>query len=115
MKKVGAKQCDDRISSCQLQFQKQDIGHILCHKIRVLCNRAVIEIVDSEIKQNLKQDGKIEEGEIHPVRLSAHHVLNGTVYTENPERFNQQVDKNEKGEIGVKRFFHLLPAKYANS
>jgi hypothetical protein len=57
----------------------------------VLGNVSVVIVRDSDIKQNIQQQRKIEQCEIHSVSMVAHKVLHITVDTKNPERFNKKV------------------------
>lgn len=57
----------------------------------VLGNIAVVVICNANIKQNIQQQRKIKQCEVHSVSMVAHKVLHITVDTKNPERFNKQV------------------------
>lgn len=58
----------------------------------VLRNVFIIEIGDTNIKQNIKQQRKVEQGEIHSVTFVAHKVLHVSVDTKKPKWFNQQIE-----------------------
>jgi hypothetical protein len=57
----------------------------------VLGNITVVEACYSHIKQDIQQQRKIKQGEIHPVSVVAHKVLHTTIDAKNPERFDKQV------------------------
>lgn len=57
----------------------------------VLGNIAVVVICNANIKQNIQQQRKIKQCEVHSVSMVTHKVLHITVDTKNPERFNKQV------------------------
>jgi hypothetical protein len=54
----------------------------------VLRNILIVEIGDANIEQNIQQQRKIEQREIHSVAFVAHHILYGAVDSKNPKWFN---------------------------
>ena len=57
------------------------------------------KIFNSQIKKNLKDEGKTEKREIVSVNLSTNSVLNHTINTKNIKRFNNDIQYDEKAKI----------------
>lgn len=60
---------------------------------------AVIKILNSEIVDNLKKKGKIEEREVNTVLARCDRILDRAVDSKDIERFDQEIDRNEKKNI----------------
>jgi len=52
-------------------------------------NTSVIKIGNSHIQHNIEQEGEIKQGKIQTVGLGIYYILHGSIYAENPKRFNQ--------------------------
>ena len=61
----------------------------------MLGNISVVEIGNTQVEENKKQEREIKNGKIKTIFFGAHHVLNFTVDTEYPKWLYQQVYKDE--------------------
>jgi len=61
----------------------------------VLGNVTVVVVGNSNIQQNIQQHRKIEQCKIKAVTLVSNSILNGSVNPKNPERLDQQVQKEQ--------------------
>jgi hypothetical protein len=59
----------------------------------VLRDIAVIEIGNAQVEQHVEKKGEIEDRKIKTIGLFPNYILYTAVYTENPDRFHQQVEK----------------------
>ena len=64
----------------------------------MLAEIAVVEILNPEIVQDLKNISEVEQREVQPV-VFAHAVLHRQVDTKNKKRLYQQVDKDEDDDV----------------
>ena len=51
----------------------------------------IVEVGDTEIEDDGKQKGEVEDGEINTIRCCAHLKLNCFIYSENIDRFYKQI------------------------
>ena len=68
----------------------------------------VVVVGNSNIKQDIQDHGKIEECKIQPVLGITNHILYSTIYSENPERLNQQVEEKQQDQVCYKFPFQNL-------
>ena len=68
---------------------------MLVNEVIVLSDVLVVEIRYPEIEKDIQQEGEIENSKVHPVGFCAHRLLNGSVNTQNPERLNKQVQRQQ--------------------
>lgn len=59
----------------------------------MLCNVAVVVIGNSNIEQNIKQHGEVEQCKIKTESFIANGVLNCPVNPKNPDWFYQQIQE----------------------
>ena len=74
----------------------------------VLRDVPVVEIGDAEIEQDVEQEGEVKEGKIKSVFGGSYSILNYAVNPENPERFDQDIQKEQEGQVGDKFLLHAL-------
>ena len=67
--------------------------------MRVLADMPVVEILDTEIAQYLKQVGEIKQGKIQSVCAFRQAVLYGKVYPENKKWLDQYIDQHQEQDI----------------
>ena len=72
----------------------------------VLRDGAAVEIGDAEVEQDIKEVGEVEQGLIGAVGRVANQVLHLAVDAENPERFHQQVEKQQENDIFDEAVLH---------
>jgi len=77
----------------------------------VLGNVAVIEVCDAKVKQYVKEKREVEHHKIEPVFLQPYSILDRSVDTQYPERFNKQVQGKKKNKVGNKFPLHLFQFK----
>jgi hypothetical protein len=65
----------------------------------VLGNVSIIEIGDSKVEEYVEEEGKVENHEVKTVFTGSHGILNPSVDTENPKRFNQQIEEKNKNKV----------------
>ena len=82
---------ENGVNNSKQKFQTNNVGEMFFQQKIVLGNITVVIVRDSDIEQNIQQQRKIEQCEIHSVSMVTHKVLYITVDTKNPERFNKQV------------------------
>ena len=58
-------------------------------------NSPVVKIGYSNIKENVNNEGKIEEGEVKAIHLFSHPVLHCNLDSEKPEWLYQKVQQDE--------------------
>ena len=66
---------------------------MLGKQLIVLRYVAVVEIRQTEVEEDVKKVGKLRDREIKSVRSVAHEILDRYVDAQNPERFDQKIDK----------------------
>ena len=66
----------------------------------------VVEILNPEIVQDLKQVGKIEQREIQPVIAFGQSILHREVDTENKKRLDQDIDQDQEQDVEEKLALH---------
>jgi hypothetical protein len=98
-------------SECEVKQAEKKLQHYQVQKIFtrafvIARDSAVIKIINAEIKQDGKEKGIIEDGKVSSVNLGAEVVLNHTVYSENPKRFNQKVGGKKKNKVSGKLSAH---------
>lgn len=72
----------------------------------MLRNLTAIEVLNTEIVNDLEQKSEAKKREINAIILFAHAVLHRTVNTENIERLDNQIDNNEEKGIDEKFSIH---------
>ena len=77
-------------------------------KVIVLSYIPVIKISDSEIEQDIKEKGKIENRKIEAIFPGSSDILHGPVDAKNPEWLYQQIKKKQKTKIGDEFTLHVL-------
>ena len=100
---------DDGIHDAEQKFQHNDVGEIFLQQVAVLRDIAVVEIGDAEIEDDIEDNAEAEQRRIQSVFVRPDDILYRTVDAEYPERLDQQVDEQQKRQIGYKSFFHRSP------
>ena len=75
---------------CRKMFGKQMI---------ILRYVSVIEVGNAHVEHYLQDEGKVENGKIKTVFGRSHNVLHRSVYSENPKRFYQKIQRKKKDEV----------------
>ena len=73
----------------------------------MLADEAVVESLDTEIVQNLENEGKIEQGEIQAV-IGPYPVLHREVDAEDKKGLNQYIDKDQEQDVEDEFAFHAV-------
>ena len=84
---------------------------MLFQHLRIPGDGTVIKIIDPKIKQHVEDKGKVEKGEIETVTLFTYLVLHTHLDSKEPDWFDQQVQKDQQGEVGDEVFFQTLAVK----
>lgn len=74
----------------------------------MLGNIPVVKIGDANIQQDIQQEGEVKQGKIKPILRSTYLVLDRPVNAQYPKRLNQQIQKQQEGQIGDKFLLHNL-------
>ena len=69
-------------------------------------NISVVKIRDTQVEQNIEEKRKIEQGIVGAIFNCTGGILHGAVDSQQPERFDQQVEKQQESQIGDKFFLH---------
>ena len=80
---------------------------MLVQQLLVLGNVPVVEIGDSEIKEDIKQEGEIQHFKVKPVIQGSYHVLNIPVDGKNPNRFDEKVEQKHQPEVRQEFSLHI--------
>ena len=72
------------------------------------CYQSVVVIVDAKVKHHLKQIRKIEQGKVDTICLRPKRILHTSVDTQYPKGFNQQIQQQQKADVGDKIFAHFF-------
>lgn len=99
---------DDGIKQPQQQFDLGEATEVFREVVGVLRDSAAVEVGDAEVEQNIKEVGEVEESLIGAVGGIAEQVLHLAVDAEDPERFHQQVEKQQEDDIFDEAVLHLL-------
>jgi hypothetical protein len=89
----GYSPCDQAIEDGKEKLGKQHGGEIPAKLFRVLRNMPIIEVVDAEIQQHLKQHGEIKNGKIYPILSRSNSILDTPVDTQNPKRLDKKIQE----------------------
>jgi hypothetical protein len=84
---------DDDIDHSKYDLQTKQAGKVFCKKVIILSNVLIIEIGDSEIEDNCKQERKIENCKIDPVTGRPYLVLHFPFNTQNINGLDKQIHK----------------------
>jgi len=68
---------------------------MLIQQVIILRYIPVVEIGDSKIQQNIKQEGEVQNYEIEAVITYANHTLYGKIDPKNPHGFNEKIQEEE--------------------
>ena len=68
-------------------------------------DRAVVEIIDPQVEEDVQNECKIKEGKIEAIDLLTHPVLDPYLDPEEPERFDQQIEEDQQGQVGEETLF----------
>jgi hypothetical protein len=74
----------------------------------VLRNVPVVEIRDPEIQKNIEEKREIENNEIEPVIRNPGDILNIPVDCKNPDRLDQQVQRQQQAKVCQKFPLHKV-------
>ena len=69
-------------------------------------NVTVVEVGNPQIEKDEKEIGKVENGKIKTIFLRAGNILYLSVNPQNPERFYQQVQEQQKHQVLQKFLLH---------
>lgn len=81
---------------------------MLGEQLIVTGNVSIVEIGNAHVKNNLKNEGKIENGEIETIFCRTDHILHGSVNSKNPKRLYEEIEKKKKDKIGNKFSSHNI-------
>ena len=71
----------------------------------------IVIIIDPRVQQHVENKGEVEKGEIETIGLFTYLVLYAHFNTKEPDWFDQQVQKDQQGQIGDEVFFQTLEVK----
>ena len=74
-------------------------------------NGPVVKIINPKIKQHIENKGEVEKGEIETIDFFTYLILNSHLNTKEPDWFDQQVQKDQQGQIGNEVFFQTQALK----
>jgi hypothetical protein len=92
----------------QHQPQQNDAGKMFTQQMVILSNIFIVEIGDSKIEKDIEKERKIKKCDVVTINLSTHSNLNIPVNAKNPKRLDQQVEGQNKEEVGYKLALHVL-------
>ena len=76
----------------------------------------VVEILDAEVIDNLKQQDKTAECKVQPVLPFTYAVLYTQVYAENEQRLDEHIDEHQKKDVEEEFSVHrLVDSRLLNS
>ena len=79
---------------------------MLGNQMVVLRNILVVEIGNAKIKNNIHQKRKVKEREIQTVIFGTYHGLHLTFNTKYPKRLNEQIKREQQGQVFYKGALH---------
>jgi len=94
------------INCTKQKFHDDHARKMLVQQLRMLGNIAVVEIGDPRVKQYIKEESKIKNGEIETVLRHTNCIVHYPVDPEYPERFYKQVQEQQQGKVGKEFFLH---------
>ena len=68
----------------------------------VLGNITVIVVCNSQVKQNIYQKRHTQQGSVHAKGINACNYLNMSIDSEDPQRFDQQVQEDDQYQVSNK-------------
>ena len=68
-------------------------------------NSPVVEVIDTQIQQDIQDKCKIEKREVETVHLFTYPVLYPYLDSEKPEGFDQEVQEDQKSQVGDEALF----------
>ncbi len=71
----------------------------------------VVIIVNPHIKQHIKDEGKVEKGEIKAINFFTYLVLNSYLNTKEPDWLDQQVQRDQQSQVCDEVFFQTQRLK----
>src|SRR5438477_191962 len=81
---------------------------MLAEKVIVLRNIFIVEVRDAEVEQDVEEEGKVEEGDVITIHLSAHSDLHVAINAQYPERLDEQVQGEDEKKVGNELALHFL-------
>lgn len=81
---------------------------MLTQQVIILGNILIVEVGNTEIEKDIEKEGKIKERDVVTIDLCSYSNLNIPVNTKNPKRLDQQVEGQNKEEVGYKLALHVL-------
>ena len=66
---------------------------MLVQQLYMLGNIPIVEVGDARIQQDVEQKGKIEDVQVKSIILQTYGILDRTVDPENPEGFDQEIQR----------------------
>ena len=108
MNKKTTDEGDNTECSGQHQTQQNDTRKMLTQQVVVLRNILIVEVSNAEIEKDIEKEGKIKKCDVVAIYLCSYSNLNIPVNTKNPKRLDQQVEGQNKEEIGYKLSLHVL-------
>ena len=93
---VGYAEGYAKINRRKQQLKGHQRRNVLAEQVTVACDVSVVEDIDARIKEDIEQEGKVEQGVVDAIHFGPCHVLDGPVDAEQPEGLDQQVQRQQE-------------------
>jgi len=84
---------NNNIHNGKQKSKHRNARKMLIQQVIILRDISVVKIRDPNIQQDIEKEGEIQHSKIKPILSRGYNVLDRTINTENPERFNQKVQE----------------------
>jgi hypothetical protein len=84
---------------------------MLVEQLVVLGDVPVVEIGNSQVKQDVEKEGEVEQIEIKPVFHHPRHNLNVPIDGKDPNRLNQKIQREQQTQVCQKFSLHIKKVK----
>jgi hypothetical protein len=96
----GSRNTHNQVYNSKQKFGCNKIGKIFYNQVFISGNITVVEVCNSKIQKYIQYNGKIKQGEIKPIILSTHNILNATIDPQQPKRLHKGIKGNQKEQVG---------------
>jgi hypothetical protein len=91
--KVTDDRAKDKIDNAKQNFQRKDIGKVPVEQDVVTGNFPACEVFNPKIKQDLKNQGKIQKDKVAAIIVGTHCILYTDIDTKGINRFDEQIQE----------------------
>jgi len=79
---------------------------VFVKQLGMLGNVSVVEVRHSQVQEDIKEKGKIQDRKVKTEILNTDRILNRPVNAQDPERLYQEIQEKEQAQVGEEFFLH---------